>query len=1474
MAADANPFHNPDLGYDVNGDDVVAPSDALMIINELNRAGSRPLLGSLLASSSGGASGEGDATPSSSYLDVTNDGWLAPADALWVINRLNAEAETSPSQTVTFSMALQTLTGAAITNNTVNVGDKFQLVVSVIDSRPAGTPSSGPSGVFTAYLDVDYGTGTGAATPILRDTQWVRIQNPNSESGSFTLRLTFQGQSVDVPYDPDARPTNAQIRVALESLSNIDPGEVEVTAPLPPNASDDGYVLKFSGRYANTNLAPITAAFVNLPGGSAMATTVTEVANAQTGNATDFKSSVTFQDKFLNGTSAENGDTVVTNPNPPPATNGGTSPTVLSEIGAFYDAFAPQGKVAKRVFIMQFTATTAGSVIFDGNPADVLPAHAVSLFNDASATVNPDTIDYGLATLTVVSSVSAANDSAAVDEDTTAGVSIPVLANDTLNQGGTKAIADFTQPATGGTVTLNNKGTTSTADDELKFVPASNFFGSTSFTYRFTDGNSHFATATVSVTVNPVNDAPVNTVPATQTINEDATLTFSTANSNAITTNDVDSGTSDIRVTLTSSNGILNVASLTGLTSNSGNGTGTVQLTGGLTTIQAALASGITYTPPANFNGNATVVISTSDLGATGANNLPVLTDIDTVTVTVRSVNDAPVNTVPGAQSVIEGTPLVMSTANGNAISTSDVDAGTSNVVVTLSIAPTNSGVLNVGTGTGVTISGNGTTSLSLTGTIANINTRLASGLTFTPRTDGANPLNNFTGSVTLTVSTNDQGATGGTTVTPLTDVDTVKIDVVPAVRPFAVGDSGTTDEDSASGVTIDVTTNDVPNSGATIILKSFTQPATGGAVTQVGNALKFVPSADFNGATSFTYVINDSAATGADSTATVAVTVREANDAPIPVADTKSTNEDTVLTFPSSDLSSNDAKGPANESSQTLTVSLPSGSTSKGGTVTITGGNITYTPPANYNNSIGGPDTFTYTVTDNGTTAGAADPKSATGTVTINITAVNDAPVPVNDNKTAVEDTPLTFPSSDLTANDGKGGGSDEATQILTVTAVSATSQRGGTVSLASGNVTYTPAANFNGQDTFTYTVSDGQGQNSTATCTVTVAVSEVNDAPTAGNDTGTAVKNQGTTYSASVLLANDSPGPANESGQTLTITSVGNAVNGTVQLVGGNPVFTPNANFEGTGSFQYTVTDNGTTNGAADPKTATATVNLNVVNYIPSNVSGYVYVDLDNDGVKDGNEPALAGIDVTLSGTDFQGTTISNRTAITDRSGYYEFTNLSPGNYLVTQSQAANMVDGRETASGPVTVNANDQFRFNQSLQDNINAATHTYANNNFAERSVSSAFLPMYYLLASSADDPATTSINEAQDRLMFSFNDSGTNLDWYVFGAGWDNLTLNSITMAGDLRSATVRVTDAQSRVWQTTVTIDSARLRFRQDSTGRVMGSIEGGYADQTGWTQVAANGGGGEGEGEAYDQDAVTAEQYARAADAAFAELA
>src|SRR5258706_3923853 len=74
------------------------------------------------------------------------------------------------------------------------------------------------------------------------------------------------------------------------------------------------------------------------------------------------------------------------------------------------------------------------------------------------------------------------------------------------------------------------------------------------------------------------------------------------------------------------------------------------------------------------------------------------------------------------------------------------------------------------------------------------------------------------------------------------------------------------------------------------------------------------------------------------------------------------------------------------------------------------------------------------------------------------------------------------------------------------------------------------------------------------------------------------------------------DDMGPANESRQTLTLTGVSNAVGGTVSNDATNVYFTPAADFNGAASFQYTITDNGTTNGAPDPKSDTATVRFNI--------------------------------------------------------------------------------------------------------------------------------------------------------------------------------------------------------------------------------------------------------------------------------------
>src|SRR5207253_737684 len=124
--------------------------------------------------------------------------------------------------------------------------------------------------------------------------------------------------------------------------------------------------------------------------------------------------------------------------------------------------------------------------------------------------------------------------------------------------------------------------------------------------------------------------------------------------------------------------------------------------------------------------------------------------------------------------------------------------------------------------------------------------------------------------------------------------------------------------------------------------------------------------------------------------------------------------------------------------------------------------GTIAYTPAANYN----GADSFTYTISDG---QGGA----ATGTVSVTITPVNDAPVAVNDARTTAEDTVATIP---VLAND-----TDADSDVLSITAVGA-ALHGATLANPDGTITYTPALNYNGPDSFTYTISDGHGGTATA--------------------------------------------------------------------------------------------------------------------------------------------------------------------------------------------------------------------------------------------------------------------------------------------------------------------------------------------------------------------------------------------------------
>jgi hypothetical protein len=306
---------------------------------------------------------------------------------------------------------------------------------------------------------------------------------------------------------------------------------------------------------------------------------------------------------------------------------------------------------------------------------------------------------------------------------------------------------------------------------------------------------------------------------------------------------------------------------------------------------------------------------------------------------------------------------------------------------------------------------------------------------------------------------------------------------------------------------------------------------------------------------------------------------------------------------IPFADLTANDS----NETGQTLLVI--SANDAVGGTAVVVDGFVVFTPTENYN----GPASFSYVAQDNGTTNGVPDPKaSEPALVQFNITEVNDAPTVFGDTLPSVaEDSgERTIAFADLTANDVKGP-PNESGQTLVVMTVS--NPVGVAVSIVEGTVRVTPLPDYNGLASFQYTVRDngttsGFGEEKlSGPAVVQFNVTEVNDAPTVNNDTLSSVAEDSgpRTILFTELTANDSKGPANESDQILIVTTVGDAVGGTVSIVDGKVVFTPTADYNGPASFKYTVEDNGTTNGVTDPLsgvTAIASFNITAQADAPS--------------------------------------------------------------------------------------------------------------------------------------------------------------------------------------------------------------------------------------------------------------------------------
>ena len=437
-------------------------------------------------------------------------------------------------------------------------------------------------------------------------------------------------------------------------------------------------------------------------------------------------------------------------------------------------------------------------------------------------------------------------------------------------------------------------------------------------------------------------------------------------------------------------------------------------------------------------------------------------------------------------------------------------------------------------------------------------------------------------GTLTLSVVVTDTSGNAATAVT-----DTAELD---ATAP-ALTSSDPGDDSSALRFDADLTLNfsesiSAGSSGATSIslfaasddslIESIAADSTQVAVstTQVVVSLTddLEPATDYYlqiGSDAFVDAAGNSYSGISDQTTLNFTTT---NLQPTAGADTATTNEDNAVAI---NVLANDTDqdGSLNAASVMITSAVSNGSTS----VNTGTGVVTYTPDSDFN----GTDTFSYTVEDNNSLASNAV------TVTINVNPVNDAPVAVADMASTDEDTAT---SIDVAANDTDidSGDAVDATTISIVTG-----PNNGSALVSGGLVDYTPSANFNGTDTFTYTIEDGNGAAS-GTAMVTINVMGVNDLPEAADDTATVDEDQSVAID---LHTNDTDIDGTVDETTVMVQTTPANGSTAVDSVTGIVTYTPNADFNGSDTFTYTVRDDadGTSNEAS------VSVTVNSVNDAP---------------------------------------------------------------------------------------------------------------------------------------------------------------------------------------------------------------------------------------------------------------------------------
>ena len=841
--------------------------------------------------------------------------------------------------------------------------------------------------------------------------------------------------------------------------------------------------------------------------------------------------------------------------------------------------------VGDMLVVASVTQPTDGSVLINGD--NTITYTPNSNFNGSdSFTYDMSDGNGGSDTATVTITINPVNDApdagddnATTLEDTAATIS--VLANDGDIDGDSLSVTTTSTP-TNGSVIING-------DNTITYTPDAQFFGSDSFTYDISDGDGGTDTATVSVTIQPVNDLP-DANDDNATTDEDTAITITVLSNDS----DVDGDLLSVDSATTPSNGTVNI-----------NPDDT-----------------ITYTPNSNFNGND--AFSYTILDGNGGS------DTATVNVTITPVNDDPdavadavttnedtgtaidvlandsdldgdslnvTSTTPATKGnvVINGDNTITYTPNLNengndsfSYTISDGNGGTASASVSITIhlvndapdAADDNATTDEDTGVTITVLSNDNDVDGDTLTVSSVTTPTNgtavingdNSITYTPNAD-------FNGSDSFSYTINDGNGD--------TDTATVNVTVNPMNdAPVAGPDNSVTPEDVA--VTLDVLANDSDIDGDTLGVSATTTPANGSVTINPDETVTYTPHASFNGVDTFTYTVSDGHG-GIDS-ALVTITITAENDNPEAFDDNATTNEDTAVTI---DVLNNDGDIDGD------TLTIDNVTQPANGTVNNNSSDVTYTPNSNYF----GADSFTYTISDGN---GGSD----TATVSVTVTSVNDLPIADDDVATTSEDTAVTI---DLLSNDSDADG-----DVLAVSTV--TTATNGVVTNNGTDVTYTPNPDFSGSDSFGYTVADGHG--GTATALVTITITAVNDAPNAVDDNSTT--DEDTTVTIDVL-ANDN----DVEGDPLTITAVTTPTNGTGILNGDQTIsYTPNTHYNGADSFTYTIED-----GQGGNNTAVVHVTITPVNDDPLAVTDTV----------NGFEDSTQTIDVLANDSDIDGDTLA---------------------------------------------------------------------------------------------------------------------------------------------------------------------------------------------------------------------------------------